>query len=71
MMNDMIKCTKCRKGKTVVEYTDPTNGKQFAKCNECRKKAKDWRDKNAERVKEYNKLVRETRQNEKKTKKSG
>jgi hypothetical protein len=68
MMNDMIKCTKCRKGKTVVEYTDPTNGKQFAKCNECRKKAKDWRDKNAERVKEYNKLVRETRQNEKKTK---
>ncbi len=67
-MGKLIKCIKCGKQKEIKDFTDSTSGKQFAKCNECRKQAKEWREKNSERVKEYNKLVRETKHNQKKTK---
>ena len=59
----MIKCTTCRKEKHVIHFKN--NNKQYKKCDQCRDNAKKWREKNKERVSEYNKLSVSKRNNEK------
>ena len=59
----MIKCTGCRKEKHIIHFTN--NNKQYKKCDQCRDNAKEWRERNKERVSEYNKLSVLKRNNEK------
>jgi hypothetical protein len=59
----MIKCTTCRKDKHIIHFTN--NNKQYKKCDQCRDNAKKWRERNRERVSEYNKLSVLKRNNKK------
>ena len=59
----MIKCTTCRNEKEVSQFMK--GEKMLSKCNECRIKAKKWRDKNKERISIYNKYTNEKKNNNK------
>lgn len=59
----MIKCTTCRNEKEVSQFMK--REKMLSKCNECRIKAKKWRDKNKERISIYNKYTNEKKNNNK------
>ncbi len=59
----MIECTTCHKEKNIIHFKN--NDKQYKKCSQCRDNAKEWRERNKERVSEYNKLSVLKRNNEK------
>ena len=60
----MIKCSKCRKEKQIESYLNLKN-KKYKNCFECREKCKNWREKNKQRVSEYNKLILNVKNNNK------
>ena len=55
----MIKCSRCKKEKDDIEFIN--GSKVLKECQECRLKKKiaikAWKDKNKERISEYNKIV--------------
>ena len=52
----MKKCNGCRKEKEYEEFRK--NTKLLVKCSECRENAKEWKDKNKQRIKLYNEAYR-------------
>ena len=52
-----MKCTKCKKQKDISDFQCKDNTKIFKNCLGCRLMSQTWRDKNKDRVHEYNKMT--------------
>jgi len=50
-----MKCSKCNKEKDESSFQVKT--KTYKSCFECREQSRKWREKNKERVAEYNKFT--------------
>lgn len=59
-----MKCSKCRKEKDESSFQVKT--KTFKSCFDCREQSRKWREKNKERVSEYNKLTLQKKNKDKK-----
>ena len=64
-----MKCTKCFQEKDLDCFVEKS--KTLKNCRDCRDKAKLWREKNKERISDYNKLKLMEKQNKKGSNKSG
>ena len=49
-------CKYCKKNKQIDDFQK--NNKTLVRCIDCRNKSKQWKDKNKERIKLYNKCYR-------------
>ena len=61
-----MKCSKCKKEKDDFSFQVET--KTFKSCFECREQSRKWREKNKERVSDYNKLSLQKKNENKKNK---
>jgi hypothetical protein len=59
-----MKCSKCNKEKDESSFQVKT--KTYKSCFECREQSRKWRDKNKERVAEYNKFTLQSKNKDKK-----
>jgi hypothetical protein len=59
-----MKCSKCNKEKEESSFQVKT--KTYKSCFECREQSRKWRDKNKERVAEYNKFTLQSKNKDKK-----
>ena len=59
-----MKCSKCKKEKDESSFQVKT--KTFKSCLDCREQSRKWREKNKERVSEYNKLTLQKKNKDKK-----